>query len=94
MNEELLNILSAGEVRVIFRKRTNRLIRSLLCTLNPKMIPPEHLDVFSSIMTNLSENRFIVWDIESNDWRSFYLDSIIDFKPELENSAEMGQTPK
>ena len=70
----------AGQVQVIFRKKENNLIRTLLCTLNPKFIPPESMRVLSEVIDTGGE-RFIVWDVEKNDWRSFYMNSVIDFFP-------------
>ena len=74
------DILMAGKVQVIFRKKENNLIRTLLCTLNPKFIPPESMKVLAEVSETVGD-RFIVWDIEKNDWRSFYIDSVIDFFP-------------
>ena len=74
------DMLMAGKVQVIFRKKENNLIRTLLCTLNPKFIPPESMKVLAEV-AGTAGDRFIVWDVEKNDWRSFYIDSVIDFFP-------------
>ena len=74
MNELLVN----GQVQVIFRKKENNLIRNLLCTLNPKFIPPEQLKTLSTISAG---DPVVVWDLEKNDWRSFYMNSVLDFFP-------------
>jgi len=76
MNEELLKLFSAGEVRIIFTKKTNGLTRNLLGTLNKSYIPPEQYQTLSSILSSSSE-PIVVWDIETNDWRSFYMSSVI-----------------
>ena len=87
MNEELLELFMKNEVRIIFRKKTNGLIRELLGTLNKTYIPPEQYGVLSKIVTSLNESIIVVWDIESNDWRSFYMDSVINMF-ESENISE------
>lgn len=74
----LLDSLISGEVRVIFRKRGNQTIRDLLCTLNVDVIPPEQLRVLDSVISAGQSDKFVVWDLEKNDWRSFYMDSVID----------------
>ena len=70
-------MLMSGKVQVIFRKRENNLIRTLLCTLNPKFIPPESMKVLAEVI-GAAGDRFIVWDVEKNDWRSFYLNTVVD----------------
>ena len=44
MNPEILNLLLSGEVRIVFRKKTNGLLRNLLETLT------EHFFGFDSSM--------------------------------------------
>ena len=67
MNEELMKLLSQGEVRIIFRKKENNLIRNLLATLNK-----------DDIMNMNSSSVVVVWDMEALDWRSFYSETILD----------------
>jgi hypothetical protein len=66
--------LRKGLVEVRFTK-ANGEIRTMLCTTMPNLIgiqsysskpPPEHLCV--------------VWDIDADAWRSFKLDSVIEYK--------------
>lgn len=91
MNEQLLQSLMGGKVRVVFRKKTNNLIRNILCTLNDNLIPPEEHYTLNKISANLGEPRLIVWDLEKNFWRSFYLASIIDvIEVERLNNDEQG----
>tara|TARA_Y100001938_G_C7938776_1_gene353183 strand:- start:43 stop:315 length:273 start_codon:yes stop_codon:yes gene_type:complete len=73
----LIDSLISGEVRVIFRKRSNNTIRDLLCTLNIDVIPPEQLLVLNKIISSPQLDKITVWDLEKNDWRSFYMDSVI-----------------
>ncbi|HCT53351.1 MAG TPA: hypothetical protein DF712_12935 [Balneola sp.] len=78
MNPEILNLLLSGEVRIVFRKKTNGLLRNLLATLNKDSIPPEQYSTLASVLQNTSSDLIVVWDIESNDWRSFYLNTVVD----------------
>ena len=78
MNPEILNLLLSGEVRIVFRKKTNGLLRNLLATLNKDDIPPEQYSTLASVLQNTSSDLIVVWDIESNDWRSFYLNTVVD----------------
>lgn len=73
------DILLKSQVQVIFRKRENNLLRNMLCTLNREFIPPEEYTTYTSILMEGSADRIIAWDIEKNDWRSFYLDSVISY---------------
>jgi len=76
MNELLAN----GKVKVVFRKRENNLLRVILCTLNESFIPPEEMGSYQGALTSSGGERYIVWDLEKNDWRSFYMDSVISFE--------------
>tara|TARA_R100000005_G_C4839618_1_gene111738 strand:- start:159 stop:440 length:282 start_codon:yes stop_codon:yes gene_type:complete len=80
MNEELIKIFLAGEVLVVFRKRENNLIRNMLCTLNRDLVPPEQYPTLGTVVDNIGSSLVVVWDVESLDWRSFYLDSVITMK--------------
>ena len=91
MMPQFIEALSLGQVRVLFRKRTNNLMRSLLCTLNRETIPPEHLGTLGVVSESIEGDRYIVWDVESNDWRSFYQDSIIAFEPETPDQRATGE---
>lgn len=79
MNSALQEMLTKGEVYVVFRKKTNGLIRGMLCTLNIELIPPEHHRVLSQVLSEGIGDRAVVWDVEKNDWRSFYLYTIFNY---------------
>ncbi len=81
MNQQILEMLMQGTVEVIFRKKENNLIRTLLCTMNKSNIPPEELKTYGLALQESGGDRMIVWDVEKNDWRSFYMNSIIDIFP-------------
>ena len=82
MIPEFIDSLSSDTIRVIFRKRSNGLARSLLCTLNPDIIPPEQMKTFSSVLDTMPKCGWV----KSAGWRSFYEDTIISFERESENT--------
>ena len=81
MNEYLIKMLLAGEVIIIFRKKENGLLRNLIGTLEVKSIPPEHLSTWSTLIESYeydpNQERIVVWDTEKNDWRSFYIETVL-----------------
>jgi hypothetical protein len=51
----------------------------MLCTLSPEILPTQ-TDLEEHIQTRKSNTEVIsVWDLESEGWRSFRKDSVIDF---------------
>ena len=78
MNDQILEMLMQGTVEVIFRKKENNLLRTMLCTMMKSAIPPEEVKTYTRALTESSGDRMIVWDVEKNDWRSFYLNTIVD----------------
>ena len=78
MNEQILEMLMQGTVEVIFRKKENNLLRTMLCTMMKSYIPPEEVKTYTRALAESSGDRMIVWDVEKNDWRSFYLNTIVD----------------
>ena len=94
MINEILELLSSGHIRVIFRRREDNTIRNLLCTLKPSDIPNEQIRVLSSIIGSGLSDRVIVWDLEKNDWRSFYTDSVIDVVEVKEKREETPEETK
>lgn len=71
---ELKETLSNGIVTVTFEKADGT-IREMRCTLQSGYLPPQLLQENA---TPRKENLDVlsVWDIESNGWRSFRMDSI------------------
>ena len=91
MREQILKMLLSGEVRIIFLRRTDGLLRELLCTLNINDIPPEQYNTLSSTLQSTDDQKMVVWDIEKNDWRSFYFDSIVSVKMSEQKKQIEGQ---
>lgn len=82
--------LRDGLCVVIFTKKTTQTVRRMTCTLNPKFTPrriakamksSEYYDILDR---HYALGLIAVWDVEKNDWRSFYVSSIHDFKLQRE----------
>lgn len=71
-------ILKRGVYKVTFKKTSDGTIREMTCTLNNKLLPPmvETADVKPYKKPNF--NVVSAYEL-GNDWRSFKVDSIIDF---------------
>ncbi len=67
--------------RVTFTKKDGT-TRKMLCTLKEKYLPQQTVEETHSISKALAANNLVtVWDLEKKDWRSFRLDSILEFTP-------------
>lgn len=75
---ELKQVLSNGVATVVFTK-VDGTERTMKCTLLPEYMPSEVAQGQQLLTENAkpeNPNTISVWDIESNGWRSFRLDSI------------------
>jgi hypothetical protein len=72
--DEMIGQLQEGMREIIFTKKDGN-IRHMKCTLNP-MLAPEILETKTS-----KDNLEVipVWDIEKMGWRSFRVDSVLNF---------------
>lgn len=80
---ELKEQLQNGVVTVVFEKKdgTERTMRATLSNLYvPQVEEPAMLSEYDGNIPKkarqLNDNVQAVWDIDSNDWRSFRLDSV------------------
>ena len=80
---ELKEQLQNGVVTVVFEKKdgTERTMRATLSNLYvPQVEEPAMLSEYDGNIPKkarqLNDNVQSVWDIDSNDWRSFRLDSV------------------
>ena len=81
---DLIESLEQGICRVIFKKKSNDLMRVMYCTWTPEVLVREKM-----APEDLNEgNRLVVWDIEKNGWRSFDLTTVIDFTPNIEKLGD------
>lgn len=75
---ELKEILNNGVVTVVFTKADGT-ERTMKCTLLPEYMPATIQQPQQLLTENVrveNPNTLSVWDIESNGWRSFRLDSV------------------
>jgi hypothetical protein len=73
---ELKQTLQKGVATVTFTKKDGSL-REMKCTLNSEYLPPQLLQEGDVSDRKENEDVLAVWDIDSNGWRSFRMDSII-----------------
>ena len=73
---DLKQTLQNGVATVTFTKKDGSL-REMKCTLNSEYLPPQLLQESDVSDRKENEDVLAVWDIESNGWRSFRMDSIV-----------------
>lgn len=76
LRQELYNLLKSEVLEVNFIK-TDGTKRRLICTLLPGYLPAQQ-DIEEQIKRK-NENIVCAWDIENQGWRSFRIDSIIEY---------------
>lgn len=67
-----------GVCTVIFMK-VNGTVGRITGTLEKKYIPSKHFGVRRQVFTPQKGDRIIMWDINKQDWRSFYMELVIKF---------------
>jgi len=79
--EELTNLLKQKVVTVKFRKKDDS-IRKMVCTLSEEYLPePEPLTEGEVKRTKKDNaNTLPVWDLEKLAWRSFRIDSVVEYE--------------
>jgi len=78
--EELKNLLKSTVLTVNFKKKDDS-VRKMVCTLNEEYLPDVDQDSTESKRTKKeSTDAIAVWDLEKQAWRSFRLDSIINYE--------------
>jgi hypothetical protein len=79
--EWLVNTLLENESKVTFTKKDGT-SRVMYCTLHPSFLPPAKKDdaLSQKKIRALNEEVVVVYDTESEGWRSFRVDSVLDFE--------------
>jgi hypothetical protein len=73
--------LAQGECEVYFTK-VDGTTRYMLCTNNPELIPDDKLPkIVEGKEKKINEETIACFDLKLGKWRSFRVDSIIDFEP-------------
>jgi hypothetical protein len=77
--DEMKKALVEGVCTVVFDKRDGT-ERTMECTLDPKVLPmPVASDEEINRNRAPNEEVQVVWDVKSNGWRSFRIDSVKEF---------------
>lgn len=80
--EDLVKLLKEKVVTIKFKKKDDS-IRKMVCTLSEDYLPePEPLTEGEAKRTKKeSPNNIPVWDLEKLAWRSFRVDSVVEYEP-------------
>ena len=68
-----------GLCTVYFTKKSNGGSRRLTCTLQQNGIPTSQLNTRQNFFSPQKGDRVVVWDINAQGWKSFYMSSVIKF---------------
>jgi hypothetical protein len=79
--EELINLLKEKVVTVKFKKKDDS-IRKMICTLSADYLPePEKIiEGQEKRIKKENPNTLPVWDLEKLAWRSFRIDSVVEYE--------------
>ena len=82
--DELKNLLKSTVLTVNFKKKDDTL-RKMVCTLNEDYLPEaeEVSDEKPKRSKTESADAIAVWDLEKQSWRSFRVDSIINYEANI-----------
>ena len=78
LREGLTLHLKTNFIKVAFTKK-NGTHRDMICTLKPDALPAQ-VDLEESIPRKTNDDVMAVFDVEKQDWRSFRLDSVINWR--------------
>jgi hypothetical protein len=76
--EQYIELLTAGEVSVTFKKKDGEL-RTLRCSLNEDLLPPKPQVEFKVDKPdrNVYLDQIRVFDLDSMSWKSFIISNVI-----------------
>lgn len=79
--EEFINLLKEKVVTVKFKKKDDS-IRKMICTLSKDYLPEadEIIENQDKQIKKDNPNTIPVWDLEKLGWRSFRLDSVVEYE--------------
>jgi peroxiredoxin family protein len=75
----LLDKAREGVVTVVFKKKGTEEIRIMPCTLNPELLNHQPKDVTEIVEQAATNERFVVWSIDKDAWRSFVAANVIEW---------------
>jgi hypothetical protein len=79
--DEMIKLLKEKVVTVKFRKKDDS-VRKMICTLSEDYLPEPEEVVESQEKKKKKENpnTIPVWDLEKLGWRSFRVDSVVEYE--------------
>jgi hypothetical protein len=79
--EDLIKILKEKVVTVKFKKKDDT-IRKMICTLSEEYLPDikENIEDPEKKKKKENSNTVPVWDLEKLGWRSFRVDSVVEYE--------------
>lgn len=78
--EYMIPYLKEGICTVTFEKKDGT-IRKMKCTLNKEFIPSLEIHEEAQRKKRIENSNVLsIYDVENNEWRSFRLNSVIEFK--------------
>ena len=79
--DELVKLLKEKVITVKFKKKDDS-IRKMICTLSEEYLPePENIIEGQEKRTKKDNpNTIPVWDLEKLGWRSFRVDSVVEYE--------------
>ena len=78
--DEMKNALVESICEVVFEKKDGTM-RTMRCTLDPTVLPtPVATDEEVNRNRTPNDEVQVVWDVDSNGWRSFRINSVKEFK--------------
>lgn len=79
--EELIKLLKQKVVTVKFKKKDDS-IRKMVCTLSEDYLPEPDEVIEGQVKKKKKENpnTLPVWDLEKLAWRSFRVDSVVEYE--------------
>lgn len=81
----LIEQLSKGICKIVFKKVTNGQFRSILATLKPSLIPGRYQNTILEVHKAQDDpNLLAFYDIKDQSWKSFYLNNLLSFYTEDE----------
>jgi hypothetical protein len=78
LKTSLTSHLKTNFIKVAFTKKDGT-HRDMICTLRPDALPAQ-VDLEESIPRKTNDDVMAVFDVEKQDWRSFRLDSVINWR--------------
>lgn len=89
--DELTKLLKEKVVTITFKKKDNS-IRKMVCTLSEEYLPEPEEKSYGEIRHEAkvehvkkskkeNPNTLPVWDLEKLAWRSFRVDSVVEYEP-------------